>query len=471
MNVLHQAWGQLLERELQSRRKEQKKDSYRPLLHIAPPMGWLNDPNGLCQYQGVYHAFYQFAPFHPEGGLKFWGHCTSKDLLHWEYQGVPLRPDEPYDCHGAYSGSALIEEGKMYLFYTGNVKLSGDYDYIETGREANTVLAVSEDGMSVKSKELLMSNGDYPQDLTRHIRDPKVWKQDDLYYMVQGARTKEHRGVVLLFSSEDKRNWTYLGRFEKEGAYGYMWECPDLYEIDGQTVLSISPQGMEQEGLKYANRYQSGTFFLQGDMQAGKLTGEFRELDAGFDFYAPQTFLADDGRRIQIGWMGMPDVKEHFNKTVEDGWQNIMTIPRELSIRDGILCQNPVRELETWWNQKMSFTGDYRGEIEPCCEWRLTVGDKVTVRLAKGLCLRYQAEKGIFWMEFTDATLGGGRTIRGREIQTLSTMRILIDVSCVEVFLNEGTDVFTTRFYPQEEQYQIEINGEVSGVCHWHKES
>lgn len=465
MNALHQTWEKLIEEKIE---KKQQKDPYRPMLHIAPPVGWLNDPNGLCQYQGVYHAFYQFAPFQAEGGLKFWGHCTSQDLLHWEYQGVPLMPDEPYDCHGAYSGSALIEEDTMYLFYTGNIKFSGDYDYITTGRENNTILAVSQDGSTVAEKELLMTNQDYPKDLTRHVRDPKVWKKDDTYYMVQGARTTENQGVVLLFTSKDKRNWTYLRRYKKEGGYGYMWECPDVYEIDELTVLSVSPQGMKQEGLHYANCYQSGTFFLEGDFHVAEIAGEFRELDRGFDFYAPQSFLADDGRRIQIGWMGMPDVEEHQNKTVADGWQNMLTIPRELSIRDGILCQNPVRELEDWWNQIFFFEGNYYGKMEPCCEWKLTIEKEVSITLAEGLVLRYQESEGIFWMEFTDHELGGGRTIRGSEIKALSSMRILIDVSSVEVFLNDGTDVFTTRFYPKKEQYTVNISGNVKGIYCWH---
>ena len=99
MNALSRLWKQLIEKELEQGKAG--KSRWRPKLHITPPTGWLNDPNGLCQRQGVYHAFYQYAPFHPEGGLKFWGHCTSMDLLHWTFEGVPLMPDQPEDCHGA----------------------------------------------------------------------------------------------------------------------------------------------------------------------------------------------------------------------------------------------------------------------------------------------------------------------------------------------------------------------------------
>lgn len=470
MNALHTAWEKLIEEESRRQKGRTDQDLWRPRLHIAPPAGWLNDPNGLCQYKGIYHAFYQLAYFQPEGGLKFWGHCTSRDLLHWEFQGVPLCPDQPFDCHGAYSGSALIEEDQMYLFYTGNVKLLGEHDYVNTGRESNTVMAVSPDGMQVDTKELLMTNGDYPDDLTRHVRDPKVWKQDGRYYMVLGARTREDEGTVLLFSSEDKKRWNYVHRFRMEKPFGYMWECPDLYVLDGHTVLSISPQGVEQDGLKFANKYQSGTCFLSGDFRETKALGEFRELDGGFDFYAPQTFLADDGRRIQIGWMGMPDMEKVYrNRTVGRGWQNMLTIPRELSVRDGILCQNPVRELKEWWNKEQKISGAYSGSLEPCCELELTTeGGDVKVVLAGGLVLRYEKAEGIFWMEFTDPLLGGGRDIRGRQVGALRDLRILVDVSGVEVFLNGGQDVFSTRFYPEKDQHHVEIEGSrVQGVLRY----
>lgn len=465
MNALHRAWDKLLETELKRKEDERKEDAWRPKLHVAPPIGWLNDPNGLCQYQGVYHAFYQMAPFEPEGGLKFWGHCTSTDLLHWEFQGIPLYPDQPYDCHGAYSGSALVEDGRMYLFYTGNVKLFGNYDFVKEGRESSTALAVSSDGIHVDTKELLMTNADYPEDLSKHVRDPKVWKQDGSYYMVLGARTKENQGVVLLFESEDRKNWNYVRRFQSEEPFGYMWECPDLYEIDGKTILSVSPQGVAQEGFRYMNKYQSGTFPIDGDFRTDGTPGTFRELDGGFDFYAPQTFLADDGRRIQIGWMGMPDVEEEYtNKTTADGWQNVLTIPRELSVRNGIVCQNPVRELDAWWNREICFSEHFEGETGDCFELKLKLqGGDVKVTLSGGLLLHYSEKERIFRMEFTDAALGAGRKIRGRELETVKDMRIVVDVSCVEVFLNGGEDVFSTRFYPGKNQYTAKVEG--SAVC------
>ena len=113
---------------------------FRQRLHLMPSTGWLNDPNGLCQFKGLFHAFFQYSPFNPEGGVKMWGHCTSRDMAHWEYQGTALYPDQPFDCHGVYSGCALVEDGRMYLYYTGNVKLEDrEYDYVLAGREGRRV--------------------------------------------------------------------------------------------------------------------------------------------------------------------------------------------------------------------------------------------------------------------------------------------------------------------------------------------
>lgn len=137
-------------------------DPHRQRFHLQPPVGWLNDPNGLCVYGGQYHAFFQYGPFDVNGGVKHWGHAVSTDLLHWKQLPVMLYPDEPFDCHGAYSGSALVEDGTMYLYYTGNVKHPGNFDYIKEGRGHNVCLAVSKDGVTLDSKQCLLTNRDYP---------------------------------------------------------------------------------------------------------------------------------------------------------------------------------------------------------------------------------------------------------------------------------------------------------------------
>lgn len=435
---------------------------FRQKIHLMPPVGWLNDPNGLCQYGGVFHAFFQYSPFNAEGGVKMWGHCTSRDMIEWKYEGVSMYPDQPFDCHGVYSGAALVEDGVMYLYYTGNVKLDGDYDYISSGREANTCLVVSRDGRTFGRKEELMRNTDYPSDLTLHVRDPKVWKEQDAYYMIQGARRKDHVGAAVLFRSDDKRTWTYCGRVDTEKPFGYMWECPDYFTVDGRKILSVSVQGLTGGIWDSRNVYQSGWFAVDGDILDEYDLSEYQLWDYGFDYYAPQSFEAEDGRRIQIGWMGMPDCEEYTNRTLDEGWQHCFTFPREIFIRDGQVCQRPVRELEARLTLKEKAASRFKQN--GCPAYQAYVSDirenAFRAVLAEELILEYR--EGRFEMRFTDqgrTSVSAGRGLRYVELENLENVRILTDVSSAEVFINNGQYVFTTRYYPGRFCLSIEAEG------------
>lgn len=441
---------------------------FRQEIHLMPPTGWLNDPNGLCQFGGVFHAYFQYSPFHAEGGVKMWGHCTSRDMVRWEYQGAVLYPDQPFDCHGVYSGSAFTEDGVMYVYYTGNVKLEdrADYDYVNTGREANTVLVTSRDGQSFGPKQLLMRNADYPSDLTLHVRDPKVWKDKETYYMIQGARTKEDTGQALLFRSADRVNWTLHSRIETEEPFGYMWECPDYFEVNGVKLLSASVQGLEGGVWEDRNVYQSGYFLVEGDILGEYRLSEYRLWDYGFDYYAPQSFETEDGRRIQIGWMGMPDCGEYTNPTIENGWQHCFTFPREIFVEDGKVLQRPVRELEELEREikvpetgKDSISDSFLTEGYQVYDMSVDhiSGNRFRAVLAEELVLEYT--DGRFGMRFLSREKGSasaGRGLRYVELERLESVRILADVSSVEVFLNNGEYVFTTRYYPEKACVRVE---------------
>ena len=448
---------------------------FRQKIHLMPPAGWLNDPNGLCQFGGVFHAYFQYSPFDAEGGVKMWGHCTSRDMVRWEYRGAVLYPDQPFDCHGVYSGSAFAEDGVMYVYYTGNVKLEDreDYDYINTGREANTVLVKSRDGQSFGPKRLLMKNTDYPSDLTLHVRDPKVWKDQGIYYMIQGARTKADTGQALVFRSGDMVNWTLCSRAETEEPFGYMWECPDYFEIGGIKLLSASVQGLSGGVWDERNVYQSGYFRVEGSITDRCSLSEYCLWDYGFDYYAPQSFETEDGRRIQIGWMGMPDCEEYTNPTIKDGWQHCFTFPREIFAEDGKVLQRPVRELEKAEKtietvRKEDSSGPFAAEGYPVYD--LTVDhvseNKFRAVLAEELVLEYTG--GRFEMRFLSrdkASVSAGRGLRYVELERLENVRILADVSSAEVFLNNGEYVFTTRYYPERASVRVEAEGAGLKFC------
>ena len=442
---------QQVREELERMERTVESCPFRTRFHIMPPVGWLNDPNGLCQFRGLFHAYFQYSPLNVHGGGGYWGHCTSRDLLHWEYQEPALTTDIPEDRSGVYSGSALIENGRMYLFYTGNVKFPGDYDYIDAGRISTQLLVESEDGWHMSEKVKLLGMEDYPEDITEHVRDPKVWKEDGRYYMVLGARARawdesgcrRDKGGVLIYASEDKKNWKLHRKIVPERPFGYMWECPDIFYLGGKKVLSFCPQGLEAEEERFQNIYQSG-YSLMDESENPEDT--FREWDMGFDFYAPQTFQADDGRRILIGWAGVPDTEEtHRNLSVANGWQHCLTLPGELIWRDGKILRTPIRELEDleWRSAELK---DGR------CRWgRRTVklllteisGERRKIRIGKEEnCLTISCEGNRVELSFLDengnaARCGGGRRIRvGRTSGPVDQMLILIDSSIAEIYVN-----------------------------------
>ena len=432
-------------------------DPYRQQFHLQPPVGWLNDPNGLCVYGGQYHAFFQYGPFDVTGGVKHWGHAVSTDLMHWEPLPVMLYPDEPFDCHGVYSGSALIEGTEMYLYYTGNVKHPGDFDYIKQGRGHNVCLAVSHDGKTVASKQCLLYNKDYPAGLTCHVRDPKVFAYEGKYYMVLGARTLEDKGEVLVLESTDKLHWNHINTLTTPEPFGYMWECPDLFCLDGQWYLAVSPQGIQCQNI-----YGCGYFAVYGDWRAHCTLGEFHEMDAGFDYYAPQSFVDENGRRIQIGWMGMPDADYGNAPTVAHGWQHCFTVPRLLTKgENGTLLQTPVPELDARRSAAaLTLRNGEEASLSPCFDLTAAPAGDFALTVAHGVELVYTEQDSTCVLQFTDPAQASGRTQRRTKLSApCRSVRVVGDRSSLEIFLNDGAAVFSTRYYPAAGDVAVKISG------------
>ena len=443
-------------------RQKVASDERRLAFHLMPKTGWMNDPNGLCQYHGVYHIYYQYTPFEPTGELKLWGHYTTKDFVHYQDDGPVLFPDEEIDAHGVYSGSAFIEEDTMHFFYTGNLKYfdRDDYDYINSGRGSNTISFTSKNGHDFTEKQLLMTTDDYPEDMSNHVRDPKIFKKDDTYYMVLGARDHKSKGMVLLYQSKDLASWTYANRITTEEPFGYMWECPDVFELDGQYILTCCPQGVPKDGIDYENVHQAVSMKLDYDFETNDYQlKDMHLLDRGFDFYAQQTFEDEQGRRILIGWMGIPDA-DYTNPTVEAGWQHALTIPRELCLENGKLIQKPMEELKQLRQDKSqkAFSKEcgtafdhvvYEAEIdfEYCQNMELS--------MRKGITLSYQDE--ILTLDL--GAFGAGRTTRSVKVTELEHLQIFADTTSVEIFVNHGEEVFTSRMY------QLEGELKLAGSC------
>lgn len=449
--------------------KRAASDPRRLKYHLQPPVGWLNDPNGLCQKDGIYHIYHQYVPFYPELCSVLWGHATTKDFIHYEVQEPAVYPDTDWDRNGAYSGSAFLKDGTIYVYYTGNVRYTDkEYDYITGGREQNTILMTSKDGFHFSEKRLLMKNKDYPSDLSLHVRDPKVFSENGRYYMIQGARDLKSRGSILLFESEDLINWTYKLRFHTDECFGYMWECPNYLRVDGYQFLIACPQEYKRDGEQLVKDNRCGYFPLKYDFTGTDYKlGEYDTLDRGFDFYAPQVFQDESGRWILLGWMSTPDADYDCEVTEECGWVHAMTVPRELYVSEGgRLCQRPLKELEGMRRESASgyfeAGAGFEAEVSPCFELKISIDvpDRVfELLLRESAVLSYR--DGSLSLDLSGC--GAGRKVCRVRLKEVRDLWILSDTSSLEIFVNGGEETFTARIYDSMEDLHVTFKSEQVG--------
>ncbi|MEO8352634.1 MAG: glycoside hydrolase family 32 protein, partial [Chthoniobacteraceae bacterium] len=312
------------------------REPLRPQFHFSSKCGWLNDPNGLVYHDGQYHLFYQHNPFGWSWGNMHWGHAISSDLVHWEELGDALHPDE---MGPMFSGSGVVDwMNTSGLGVDGNPPLA--FFYTAAGNPTVQCLATSTDGGRTLVK---FSGNPILKQITAGNRDPKViWHAPSkqwimtLYVGHEGADKDangkpKRRDTIQFLKSSDLKTWTYLS--ENAGYY----ECPDFFELplDGDATR-------RKWVLTAANSdYQVGRF-------DGKVfTPETPMLKGvrGRGFYAAQTYSdvpAEDGRRIQIGWLRADSPDMPFNQC--------MSLPLELRLvtqNDGPrLTWTPVKELE-----------------------------------------------------------------------------------------------------------------------------
>lgn len=431
-----------------------KTDKYLLNFHLIPPSGWLNDPNGLCEFKGINHIYYQYTPFSAEWGMKLWGHYTTEDWITYKEEEPFLFPDIAEDKDGVYSGSAFTKDNNIYFFYTGNVKyLDKDYDYIKAGREQNTILITSEDGYTHTSKKILLKNKDYP-DMSCHVRDPQIIEKNSCYYMSLGARDIEDKGCIIIYKSLDLINWEYFLKIETEEKFGYMWECPNLIEISGRLFLICCPQGVPQNGIDFANVYQCGYFPLDINFETKEYhIGKFVELDRGFDIYAPQVFTDEENRKILLGWMGIPDAEYTNEPTIKYSWQHALTLPRELKAIGDKIYQSPLKELtklrikenrDILCNSK---NVEINFKFKECKDLKIQLRDSIEITYENNI-LTLNLEK-----------CGYGRKERKVYLKNLDNLQIFLDNSSIEIFVNDGAEVFTARCYCEKLNSNLVFSG------------
>ncbi len=432
-------------------------DPHRPQYHFMPPAHWMNDPNGLIQWQGTYHMFYQYSPSGVGSGIKYWGHARSADLVHWEHLPIALAPTPGGpDAGGCWSGCAIDDGGMPTLMYTGiapqaQCLATGSPDHITWTKDpGNPVIAAAPQGFGP---------GDF--------RDPRVWREGDEWRCIIGTAAAGGCGAVLLYRSDDLRAWEYLGPLcvGADPSTGRVWECPDLFSLGDRHVLTISPIPLRKT-LWFSGNYDGRTF-----------TPETQGVvDAGGHFYAPQTLGDAQGRRIMFGWVWEGRSQE---AQLAAGWAGVMSLPRVLSLRPhGALGAEPASEVAALQRDHVGHTGLTIASTLPA-EPLDIVGDALRVHTifeagqaslteeadAFGLVVRRSPdgaeETRIAYDSRSERLLvDRSRSSLARDVEretyaaplTLApgedlTLQVFIDRSIIEVFAN-GRVCLTSRVYP-----------------------
>lgn len=471
-------------------------ETYRPQFHFSPQEKWMNDPNGMVYHKGVYHLFYQYYPDDIVWGPMHWGHATSEDLVHWKHKPIALFPDQ----HGLiFSGSAVVDFDNTSGFgTTDNPPLVAIFTYhLMEGEKAGRTdfqtqgIAYSLDNGDTWTK--YEGNPVIGNPGIKDFRDPKVFWDDENDQWVMSLVAGDH---LQLWASHNLKNWSKRSEFGKDkGAHGGVWECPDLFplKVEGSEeekwvlLISINP-GAPNGG--------SGTQYFIGDFDGNQFTTEQREIkwiDWGTDNYAgvtynvlPEGFYGDtytnDPKqdRIFIGWMSN---WSYARDTPTEVWRSAMTLPRKLTLKKADhgydLFNYPIADLDTIIDTATSsdvvvspgkgkdFKFDHLNQAE--VKFTMTESDlsfSFQNDLKETLLLTFDTEKGHLSLDRSasgevDFQEDFGKAIQKMPIPDLPEgefeVRILLDASSIEVFLNKGQYVMTAQLFPRQNYNMLHV--------------
>lgn len=449
-------------------------DLQRPGYHFLPPANWMNDPNGLIQWDGALHMFYQYNPLGPWHERIHWGHAVSEDLVHWRDLPIALAPRAgEQDADGCWSGCAVGNHGIPTLIYTGvfpqvvNLATSRDGLISWEKHPANPVI-------SGPPPELGPQAGG-------HLRDPFVWREDGEWRMVIGCKQEDAGGVILGYRSPDLVQWEYTGpllagdQTSDDPAWGgTMWECPNLLQFGEQRALILSPQATPTDHLEPV--YHVGRY--AGDRLESETRGV---LVHGRYFYAPQVVHLNDGRYVTWGWLkeGRSDAA-----CLAAGWNGVMSLPLAVRMRDSsALALEPVEELRMLrhrhWQLGPLSLQDGQVRLLPGVEGsRLEIVAEVELSEDAEIAILIGCSPD---MEEQTAIRCGGpgralviersRSSRSDQVQRWPTiaplgstdgarLHIFLDHSVVEVFADQGRTVLATRIYPaRQDSIHVGVRG------------
>lgn len=426
--------------------------------HVSSPIGWINDPNGFSVYGDKVHLFFQHHPYSAQWGPMHWGHAVTEDFVRWTLLPEALAPDQPYET-GCFSGSAVQYQGRHALIYT-----SHDDRGAKGGVRQTQSLALGNgvDYVKCADNPVIRTCQLPPRASGADFRDPKVWEENGVYRMVAGNRSEDGSGQILLYESRDLVHWDYLCVLDRSrNQIGKMWECPDFFALDGHHVLLTSPQEVQRGGEFHG---QSDTLCIIGNWNEKEKRFTRQSVgcvDQGWNFYAPQTTLLPDGRRVMIAWMQSWD-----NNVTPPGqsWSGMMTFPRELRVVNSRLYQLPVREIERYYTnhhalegvadqagqklatgRQLDFTITFTGASDAVLTLDVAANEPYATHVT------YNAPARQLTIDRRNAGMARDaipvHTVSLHSVRDKVKLRVLLDTWSMELFLNDGEQAVTTLLY------------------------
>ena len=443
-----------------------RDEIYRPQIHFTPFKNWMNDPNGMVFFDGVYHLYFQHNPKGDKWGNMSWGHATSSDLIHWEEQPVAISPN---DLGTIFSGSCIIDKENT-AGYGENI-LFAIYTVCGSEIQQQSIAYSLDKGQTFTDYP---GNPVIPND-DDNLRDPKVfwYEQSKKWIMVLA---KGWLKGVEIYSSKNLKTWVHLSTFSVElpDMPKFQWECPELLEFDYKNtkkwvlLVSVNPR---------SKLLGSGTMYFIGNFNGTTFTADPLNypiwLDYGMDNYAGVTFSNTGNRKILIGWMNNWLYGEDIPCSP---WRSAMTLPRELKLIEfedkPLLTNTVVEEIE-------QIAGSWKrvtDEFEPGVAYQLKIQinlDKdsvITLKNKEGQRFVFEINasskkliayrngstgKSDFNGNFVIPSLEAPLNVFGHTV----TLDFFVDQSSVEILTENGSMSMTNIVFPSSIYNVLSVEG------------
>lgn len=463
------------------------KEMFRPVYHHTPVYGWMNDPNGMFYKDGVYHLYFQYNPYGSVWGNMHWGHSTSTDLMHWNFEGCAIVPD----AWGAiFSGSCVVDhnntagfgKGAVVAFYTsakatpwGDVQSQSMAYSLDNGKtftkyEGNPILTSSE----------------------KDFRDPKVFWYAPGKHWVMMLAVGQH---MEIYSSVNLKEWKKESEFgAMQGAHGGVWECPDLVEIPVEgtrekkwvLICNLNPGGPFGGS---AAQYFVGSF--DGKKFVNESPTQTKWMDWGKDNYATVTWNnAPDGRCIALGWMSN---WQYANNVPTRQYRSANTLARDLTLyREGqelYLKSTPSSEVKKARGKKVSIPSfkvsekhemvNLFEEKQGAYEVEIVIQNAGASKIAfcllndKGekVSMYYDLNRKQFVMDRSESgTVDFSKdfpavTVAPVNVDKELTLRLFVDRSSIEAFGEDGKFVMTNLVFPSQPYVKMCFEADKNGYA------